>query len=146
MFLGRYEHSLDEKNRVVLPLGLRKDLSPETLARGFVLVAGTRLQFLELHPMAEWEKHEQTLDSSCPTTLPGAEDYLIDVHWTVVNVELDKQFRFILPDSSKDLAGIVRDVYFIGMGKKIILYGKERWEERQKERKDFMVPPVLSKG
>src|SRR5512139_4013288 len=108
MFLGRYEHSLDEKNRVVLPLGLRKDLSPEALARGFVLVAGTRQRFLELHPMEEGEKHEQMLHSTYAPTDPEAEDFLIDLHWTVVNVELDKQFRFILPDSSKDLSGIVR--------------------------------------
>jgi len=144
MFLGKYEHSLDDKNRVVLPLGLRKELSPEKLQEGFVLVAGTRNKFLELHPMDEWTRHEKALEERYAPGDEVAEDYLIDLHSSVVNVELDKQFRFLIPDANKHVARIVRDVYFIGMGKKILIYGKEQWDERQKERTEVMAPPPPS--
>jgi MraZ protein len=126
---------------VVLPLGLRKGLSEEKLQEGFVLVAGTRNKFLELHPMSEWIRREALLEESFGPGDEVAEEFLIDLHASVVNVDLDKQYRFLIGDPSKELAGIKRDVLFIGMGKKIIIFSKERWAARQEERKEKMAPP-----
>jgi MraZ protein len=134
MFLGSHEHSLDEKNRVVLPQGLRKYLSEGKLEEGFVLVAGTKNRFLELHPMEEWIRREKKLAESLVQGDESSEEALLDLHATVVNVELDKQYRFVIPDASRALVGIGRDVVFIGVYNKIVIYAKDRWEARSKER------------
>ena len=141
MFLGSFEHSLDEKSRVVFPLGFRKNLSEEKLKAGFVLEAGTKNKFIELLPTEEWLRQEEKLEERYAQGDEKAEEYLIDLHSSAVNVELDKQYRFLLPEASRKVAGIVRDVVFIGMGRKIVIYAKERWEERQRKRKESMTPP-----
>jgi MraZ protein len=145
-FLGKFEHGLDDKNRVVLPQGFRKQLTPGELAEGFVLVAGRHNQYLELLPMQEWARLEKKLEEAYPFGDAAAEDYSMDLHASVVNVELDKQFRFLIPDSSRDLAGIEREVCFIGMGKKVVIWARERWEKRQRDRRESMAPPPVMRG
>lgn len=141
-FRGRSDHSLDDKNRVVLPLGLRKEFSEEKLKEGFVLVAGIRNQCLELHPLAEWVEHEKRLEEMYPPNDEAGQDYLTDLYSTIYTFELDKQYRFLIPDGSRDLAGIHKEVCLIGRGTKVLIYSRERWEARAQGRgENAMVPP-----
>ena len=145
MFLGISEHSLDEKNRVVMPLVFRKDISEQRLKEGFVLAAGSENRYLELHFMEDWRSHVQKMeDRYAPDDVLGQE-YLRDLHSSAVEVELDKQYRFLIPEARREEAGIQRDVCFVGMQKRIEIWAKDRWEERQKERKGKMRIPPASK-
>ena len=146
MFFGLFEHSLDDKNRVVLPLGLRKGLSDETLSKGFVLAAGMRNQYLVLLPTGEWEAYQKALEAKYDTDEQEVDDYLTDLFSSAVFADLDKQYRFTIPDSSRKVAGIGRDVCFVGRGRKVYIYARERWEERQRTRTDFMAPPPRREG
>ena len=128
MFLGKYEHSLDDKNRVVLPAALRKDLSDQKLQKGFVLAAGTQNKFLELHTKGEWSLHSKTLDDKHPVGELKEEQELHGIYSNVYEMPLDRQYRLLIPEEIKKLVGIQRDVYFIGMTKKIVIYAKEAWE------------------
>jgi MraZ protein len=147
MFLGYFEHSLDDKNRLVLPLGLRKGLSEETLDKGFVLIAGTRNKYLVLLPMDEWLQYERELEAKYDSSDEAADDYLTDMYSSAVFAPLDKQYRFTVVDASRKLVGIKKEVCLIGRGRKVLIYAKERWEERQGTRKgDSMAPPPPSWG
>jgi transcriptional regulator MraZ len=142
MFLGTYEHALDDKNRVVLPAGLRKYISEARLEGGFVLAAGTRNQCLDLHPMAEWLAFVRGLEARYPPEDEEAQEFFRDLLSSAVEVQLDKQYRFLIPDARKVEAGIERDVYFVGVSKKIEIWAKERWDARKSGRQGIMRPPA----
>jgi MraZ protein len=140
MFLGEYEHSLDDKNRVVLPSGLRKDISEEKLAKGFILARGSMSRCLDLHPKTEWMRLLKHLESY-PYENEEAQEYLRDLFSSAEEVQLDKQFRFLIPDARRIEAGIEKDVYFVGVMKKIEIWPKQLWETRREERRGKFKPP-----
>jgi MraZ protein len=130
-FFGFHEHSLDDKNRLVLPLALRKKLPDELLQQGFVLVAGTRNEFLVLYPMYEWDRVAEALNAKYDASDLVGQEYLTSLYASAHHVELDKQYRFVMPDASRRRAGIERDVCMVGRGNTVFVYAKERWEKRE---------------
>src|SRR3546814_18319520 len=53
-FLGEYECKIDSKGRIMLPVGLRKQVSPEAQER-FVVNRGFA-QCLALYPYEDWQR------------------------------------------------------------------------------------------
>ena len=51
--IGTYECKIDSKGRLMLPVVLRKQLSP-IIGEGFVLKRSVFSNCLEVHPMSEW--------------------------------------------------------------------------------------------
>lgn len=145
MFFGCYEHSLDGKNRVVLPLGLRRPLSDDQIRRGFVLATGPRKRYLMLFPLDEWPRYEKELRESFDMNEEEAEDYLIQIYASGNFVEVDKQYRFAIPEASRKAVGIQRDVCFVGMGDRVLVWAKERYDEWRESQRDRMVPPGQKK-
>jgi MraZ protein len=142
MFLGEYEHSLDDKNRVVLPASHRKEISEEKLTKGFVISRGKLSQCLDLHPKGEWVRLVRHLESRYPYEDEDAQEYLRDLFSSAEEVQLDKQFRFVVPEARRVEAGIEKDVYFVGNSRKIEIWPKERWEARRRERLGKFRPPA----
>jgi MraZ protein len=143
MFQGEYEHTLDDKNRVVLPAGMRKGTAEQTLQFGFTLAIGRRARCLELHPMQEWTKKIERLQGSYTEDNEEAEEYLRDLLASANEILLDRQYRFVLPDARKKDAGIEKEVVFIGMWNRIEIWDKTRWEERRRQREGKQAPPPL---
>jgi MraZ protein len=141
MFLGEYAHSLDEKNRVVFPLALRKHLPDQKLEEGFVLAAGTLNRCLDLHPKAEWRAHVETFERRHAPEDEEAQEYLRDLLSSAVEIQLDKQYRILLPEARLAEAGIGREVIFVGMSKKIEIWPRASWEARRTKRKGQMKQP-----
>ena len=44
------------------------------------------------------------------------------------SVEVDKQGRILLPSVLRDFAGIIKDTVLIGVGSRIEIWSKDRWE------------------
>ena len=61
MFIGEYEHSIDAKNRVIIPSKFR-----EGLGEKFVITKGLEQGCLLVFPMEEWQNFEEKLKSSRP--------------------------------------------------------------------------------
>ncbi|EJW17408.1 hypothetical protein PAV_4c05140 [Paenibacillus alvei DSM 29] len=55
MFMGEYQHSIDDKGRLIIPAKLR-----DSLGTTFILTRGLD-QCLFVYPMNEWEALEQKL-------------------------------------------------------------------------------------
>jgi len=143
VFAGNYDLSLDDKGRVVLPLGLRKCIKEnreETLAKGFMLAPGDGNRYLDLYPTEEFEAHVQALAARYLPEDVAGQNYLRRLTSSATPIELDRQFRFILPEKSRRTAGIEHDVYFVGAKHKIEIWPKERWEKWQVEHEEMSVP------
>jgi MraZ protein len=135
MFLSDFEHSLDEKNRVVLPSPYRRGFAEEALQGRFYLVPSDEDECLELYPQECWEKHVTNLKTEHRFGSREWREFIRDFYSSASEIQLDKQYRFILPEASKNAAGIRRDVYFVGLGEFMEIWAKERWLARKEERK-----------
>ncbi len=120
MFMGEYEHGLDEKGRIIVPTKFR-----ESLGDHFVLTLGTD-GCLFIYPMQEWEQFVEKLKG-----LPGTKEARQMQRYFMagaVECECDKQGRVMIPLKLRDHAGIVKDVVSVGVVNKIEIWSKERWD------------------
>ena len=135
MFLGEYEHALDDKGRIILPAPLRRGIAEEALKDRFYLVPSDEDECLELRPRASWEGFLAELKGSLTFGDPAGREFLRDLYSAASEIQLDKQYRFLVPEARKRAVGIEDgEVYFIGMGDFIELWSRPRWEKRREVR------------
>lgn len=122
-FNGCYERTIDPKNRIVMPPKLRDALG----AKEFVIFTDPTENFIRLYRIEQWEEMTDKLlyadDGVDRTVLQRA------LYRYSENCELDSQSRFVLPPQFVERAGIVRDIVIIGLGKRIEIWAKDRYEE-----------------
>jgi len=121
MFMGEYNHTVDTKGRLIIPAKFRDQLGEE-----FVVSKGLD-GCLFIHGDAEWERFVENLMELNPLKedtrkfrryfLAGAE-----------RVTIDKQGRVLLPDALRSFAVIEKDVVVIGVGSRIEIWSRNKWE------------------
>lgn len=122
MFRGQYQHTLDEKSRIIIPAKYR-----ERLGDIFIMSQGFE-RCLFIYPMAEWEKLEQQLMDRL-TSEKEERDLIRLIGSSAVEIEADKQGRVVIPSHLREYAQIQKDIYTIGVFTKIELWSKELWQE-----------------
>ncbi|UHR03342.1 division/cell wall cluster transcriptional repressor MraZ [Peptoniphilus sp. GNH] len=121
MFIGEYEHSLDNKGRVIVPAKFRDDLS-ET----FVMTKGLD-KCLFVYPMEEWKLIEEKL-KALPMTNPMVRSFVRTFFAGASDASLDKQGRVLIPQKLRDHALIERDAVIIGVATRFEIWSKQEWE------------------
>lgn len=121
MFMGEYNHTIDAKGRVIVPSRFR-----ETLGDEFVITKGLD-GCLFVYDTNEWAAFEEKL-KSLPITNKDARAFVRFFLAGAASVEVDKQGRILLPASLRDFAELTKDVVLIGVGSRIEIWSKERWE------------------
>lgn len=124
MLYGRYEHTVDAKNRVFVPAKYK-----EVLGAQFKLTCNGFTNCILLYTEREWEKFEEKI-SALPTL--EFENYIRQVYSNTVDVQTDSQGRFVIPQFLKEQVGIEKDVLFMGVGTHIEIWSKEAFQEKQK--------------
>jgi len=126
LFLGEYDHTLDERGRVTLPKKIRYELGEREviLTRGF-----DRCIFG--YDLAAWEK-EATKQLETPVTGQEGRDLRRYVFGAAEKAETDKLGRVVLPTHLKEYAGIREDVKVIGAGDHFEIWDKNQWNEYNK--------------
>lgn len=125
MFEGRFEYSLDEKNRVSIPARFR-----EILARHYDmnLVLTNLDRCIAAYPRKEWQSLKDRLSSS-PTATREIKLFLRFFYSGVTECPIDRLGRILIPQSLKSYAKIVKDVVIIGVDRRIEIWSKEEWEK-----------------
>ena len=121
MFMGEYNHTIDAKGRVIVPSKFR-----ETLGDEFVVTKGLD-GCLFVYDNHEWAAFEEKL-KSLPITNKDARAFVRFFLAGAAGVEVDKQGRILLPGSLREFAELTKDVVLIGVGSRIEIWSKERWE------------------
>ena len=139
VFTGRFDHVIDEKGRVAIPIALRNAMDPEKDGAGFYLVQESR--YLQLIP----ERHFESLAGHTPTgLLPAAQvakarRFLYSMSSTL---EPDKQGRVMIPDgfmrdseNPDPLAQtrLDRDVTLVGNGDRIEIWNRNEYLSHMRE-------------
>ncbi len=121
MFMGEYNHTIDAKGRVIVPSRFR-----ETLGDEFVVTKGLD-GCLFVYDNKEWAAFEEKL-KSLPITNKDARAFVRFFLAGAASVEVDKQGRILLPGSLREFAALMKDVILIGVGSRIEIWSKEKWE------------------
>ncbi len=121
MLLGEYQHSLDEKGRLIIPAKFREDLG-----ENFVVTRGLD-NCLFAYPLSQWKTIEEKV-KELPTSQAETRAFVRMFFSGAVEVELDKQGRIVIPQQLREHAHIDRDTYVIGVSTKVEIWAKEVWE------------------
>lgn len=124
MFIGKYEHSIDAKNRIIVPAKYRDELGSS-----FVVTAGLD-GCLYILPMESFEQLATDL-KTLPLTDKDSRSLLRHLVANASVCEFDKQGRILLSAMQKAHAGIVKDAVFLGMIDKIEIWSKEAYETEE---------------
>ena len=130
MFIGEYQHSLDTKNRIVVPSKLR-----EGLGEKFIISKGLD-GCLYAYPIDEWQKFEEKL-KNLPLTNRDARAFVRFFVAGATEVETDKQGRGLIPANLREYAGIEKEIVTIGALNKVEIWSKEKWESYNESDIDF---------
>jgi MraZ protein len=120
MLLGEYQHSLDEKGRLIIPAKFREDLG-----ENFVITRGLD-NCLFAYPLSQWKVIEDKV-KELPTSQAETRAFVRMFFSGAIEAELDKQGRIIIPQQLREHARIERDVYVIGVSTKVEIWAKEIW-------------------
>lgn len=130
MFFGEYQHALDTKNRIIVPAKLREELGNK-----FVITKGLD-GCLYVYPLAGWKILEEKL-KTLPLTNKDARAFVRFFFSGACEIELDKQYRGVIPQNLKEYAGIEKDIVSIGVLSRVEIWSKEKWDEYNESNIDF---------
>jgi MraZ protein len=126
MFLGEFEHNIDDKGRITVPAKFRG-----RLAAGLVVTKGID-PCLWLYPIDGWEELAQKI-SALPRTDPKARDFRRQVFGGASDSVPDKQGRVNLPTYLREYASIDRNALIIGLYDHCEVWNPEHWRSRQRD-------------
>ena len=121
MFIGEYNHTIDAKGRLIIPSKFREVLGDE-----FVVTKGMD-GCLFVFDNPEWQAFEEKLPA-LPLIDKGARQFTRFFLAGAASVEVDKQGRILLPAVLRDFAGITKDAVLVGVGSRVEIWSKDRWE------------------
>lgn len=137
--LGSHRHSLDDKRRVAIPKPFRDQVEP-TLGESWVIcrqLGGDPC--LALYPLVRFEAALQRLEALRDGVGVGSKEiraYLRHIRMSAATVVADRQGRIVLSEEQCRLAGIGREVTFVGSGDHAELWAPERLPQVDEEQ-DF---------
>ena len=125
--IGTYECKADAKGRLMLPAGLKKQLSP-VLQNGFVLKRAVFQPCLELYPMAEWETLMQKVNKLNRFKKKN-NDFIRRFTAGVKMVEVDASGRLLIPKDLTVFANISKNVVVSSAVNIVEIWDKNKYEQ-----------------
>jgi MraZ protein len=121
MFIGEYEHALDEKNRVSLPKPFRTGLGKKV-----VMTRGLD-NCLFVYSRSSWEKVAAKLQelSFAAADTRGFNRFILS---GAAEVEVDAAGRILIPEHQRVFADLQKQVVFAGVSDRVELWDKKKWD------------------
>ncbi len=121
MFIGEYQHSLDNKGRVIIPSKLREDLG-----ESFIITKGLD-NCLFVYPKSEWKILEEKL-KTLPMTNRDARAFVRFFFAGATECTFDKQGRVLIPANLREHSKLEKDAVIIGVSTRIEIWSKKEWD------------------
>jgi len=141
VFLGEYQHALDDKGRVVLPSKFRN------LLAGGCVVAKGQDDCLYVYTMEAWAERAAQV-AALPPTDRKARDFARALFGGAKDQEPDKQGRIVIPEQLLKYASLEKDVTVVGVADHIEIWSTPAWEAISQAADEFYsgIEEALSKG
>ena len=124
MFLGEFEHTIDDKNRLTLPARFR-----EPLAGGVVLTRGLD-ECLDVYARADWDAMVEARLAPLDPFSKEARDLKRFFFSAAADAELDKQGRVLVPPALSRHAKLGREVVVAGVHDHLEIWDRGAWAEQ----------------
>ena len=126
MFLGQYEHSIDEKGRMTIPVRYRDQIQEGayiTLGFDNNLIVMTAVNF------------EQMYESLNNLSMTNADARHLKrlVFSKAYRLEIDKSGRILIPQYLRDGANLDNSAILVGVGDRFEIWSPTLWEEQDQE-------------
>ncbi len=122
MFLGEFDHTIDDKGRVAVPARFREELS-----EGLILTRGFD-KCLQAFPRPVWQNLAQRV-SALSMGSDEARQLRRLLFASAAEVEVDRQGRILIPQNLREYAGLAEQVVIAGMDAYFELWSNGRWSE-----------------
>ncbi len=121
MFIGEYRHSLDSKNRLIIPAQIRDGLGDT-----FVVTKGND-GCLRIYTAIQWQKQAEIL-SKLPQTNKAARAYTRFITSGAIEVTPDSQGRIQLTTPLKEHATLEKSCVIIGANEFVEIWDETKWK------------------
>jgi MraZ protein len=125
MFLGRSEHTIDDKGRLIIPVRFR-----ELLDRGAYVTQGFDRNLMVLTTTGFDQIY--TYINQMSLTDPSARQLKRLIFSSAERVETDKVGRILIPQYLRELAQLESDIILVGVGDYFEIWSPVNWQ-RQNE-------------
>lgn len=122
MFIGEYQHNIDEKGRLAIPTKFRSDLS-----KGAVVTRGLD-RCLFLYTIAEWEKLAKKL-MQLPISQSKSRAFARLMLAGAMDVKLDSQGRIVLPEYLREYASLHKKTVVAGLYNRLEVWEEDAWNK-----------------
>ena len=122
MFIGEYQHNLDQKGRLAIPVKFRAELK-----KGAVVTKGLD-NCLFLYPKSEWQKLAKKL-VNLPINKANTRAFSRLMLAGAMDVDVDKQGRVILPDYLRKYADLSKKSIIAGLYNRLEIWNEAAWEK-----------------
>ena len=124
MFLGEFQHSIDEKGRLAIPAKFRAPLT-----EGLVVTRGLD-RCLYVWTIEQWREMAEKL-AKLPMMQGDARRITRHFFSGAVDAKLDKLGRIVLPQFLREYAGLGDEVVVVGVYSRIEIWSKDGWESER---------------
>ncbi len=125
MLIGTFQHNIDPKGRVIIPAKFREELGDL-----FYATKGLDTANVTIYSKEDWEELGRKIAS-----FPASKTAVLQrvLFAPAAALEPDKQGRVLLPQNLRDYAGLDKDVVVNGVGTKVEIWDKARWDEYESQ-------------
>jgi MraZ protein len=122
MFIGEFQHTIDEKGRLSMPVKFRAEM-----AGGAVVTKGLD-NCLSVYTLTEWSKLAEKL-SSLPLTQAASRAFARLMLAGASEVAIDKQGRINIPGYLREYAGLKGTAVVAGLYGRVEIWSQKNWQE-----------------
>ncbi len=126
MFMGEYQHTIDEKGRLIIPSKFREELGDN-----FIITRGLD-QCIFVYPLTEWQIIEQKL-KALPFTKKDARAFTRFFFSGASECQLDKQGRVSITSPLRQYAVLEKECTVIGVSNRIEIWSRDQWSSYYEE-------------
>ena len=127
MFLGAYDHTLDDKNRLTLPAKFR-----QSFAEGVVVTRGLD-GCLYAYRRPDWDRLVESRLATLDTLRPEGRRLQRHFFSGATEAELDKQGRVMLPAQLIEHAKLGKEVVVAGVNYRLEIWDRAAWRKELAE-------------
>ena len=131
-FTGYFEHTLDDKGRLIIPSKFRTPLGDR-----FYIMRSVNAECLWIMPEGDFESFMEKVSNAIPTTDVEGQKWLRALSASVCQCDMDKQGRVVIPQVQRDMASISDpSVTLVGTRERIELWSTPLWKAQEEH--DFI--------
>jgi MraZ protein len=127
MLIGEYTHTIDEKNRVSLPVKFRS-----LMGKKIVITPGLDQCLFAFAPK-EWETIAGKLSENSSMLSSDIRSFTRYMFGGASEVEVDNIGRILVPDFLRERANLKTKVVLIGVQNRIEIWNEKSWTDYKKQ-------------